>query len=346
MYYLIKYWISLGLFSYYKKIKIVGIENIPKDKPILFLSNHQNALLDILLIAINCSRKPYFLARADIFKNHFFRPFFYFLQMLPVYRLRDGKSSLLKNEVIFNKCGELLNEGKAILLFPEANHNLKRRVRPLSKGFTRILFSALNTNPNLDVHIIPIGQNYQTPTEMGDRAALNFGKPIRVKDFLNVSEKETIKTEVAKRIEVLTTHIEDELQYGVIVKKLALQYVDYLYPKKINAFLKGSIEIKNLPKYQPSVLLTLTRGIFYLINLPQVFLWRILLKPKVPEAEFMGTFRFGYCMVAYPFFYTIAIAVSIYTYNVKTACLIVIGHAVLNLALVKFGIATSYHRRK
>ena len=349
LYYSIRSWIFLGLFFYYKRIKVLGVDNIPKDKPLLFLSNHQNALLDILLIANHCSRKPYFLARADIFKNRFFRPFFSFLQMLPVYRLRDGKASLSKNEAIFNRCGELLNQGEAILLFPEANHSLKRRVRPLSKGFTRLLFNAWKMNPDLDMHIIPIGQNYQTPNEIGDSATLCFGKPIRVKDFIAISDKKTVeitKAVVADRLKGLTTHIENEVQYEAVVNQLESQNVDYGHPKAINSFLKGEIEIKKLPKYPTNKLLSLIRAFFYLINLPLVFLWRALLKPKVPEPEFMTTFRFGYSMVAYPIFYGLALLVLTYVYNIKTACLFVFGHAVFNHIFIKLGLVTSSVQRK
>lgn len=313
------------------------------------MSNHQNALLDILLIATHCSKKPYFLARADIFKNRFFRPFFGFLQMLPVYRLRDGKASLSKNEAIFNRCGELLNQGEAILLFPEANHSLKRRVRPLSKGFTRLLFNAWKLNPDMDIQIVPIGQNYQTPTELGDRTALYFGTPIRVRDFMDVSEKKTadnIKAEVEKRLQALTTHIDDGIASKAIINQLELHHVDYTYPKKINSFLDGEVKIGSLPKHQSNKSASMLKAIIYLLNLPVVFLWRILLKPKVRELEFMATFRFGFSMVLFPVFYGLTLIVLAYAYNIKTACLVVIGHAVLNLILIKIGVVTSSAQRK
>lgn len=333
-----KYWVSVGLFFYYHRIKIFGIEDIPKDKPILFLSNHQNALLDILLIATHCSRKLHFLARADIFKNHFLKSFFSFLQMLPVYRLRDGKSSLAKNQAIFSRCGALLNQGEAILLFPEANHSLKRRVRPLSKGFTRLLFNAWNVDFDLDIYIVPIGQNYQTPTKIADSAALYFGKPIRVNDLRSGSEKKTIeniKVEVTKKMKELTTHIADELSYESRANALASRHVDYLYPKKINLFLNGDTGMNNLPQRKTHLWSDFIKVLIYLMNLPLVLVWRFLLKPKVPEPEFMATFRFGFCLVAFPIFYSIVLVALTYVYDIKTACLFVFGHAVFNLFLIK-----------
>jgi 1-acyl-sn-glycerol-3-phosphate acyltransferase len=58
------------------------------------------------------------------------------LQMLPVYRIRDGWGNLTNNTAVFERCSKLLKTGECIVIFPEGNHNLKRTVRPLSKRFT------------------------------------------------------------------------------------------------------------------------------------------------------------------------------------------------------------------
>ena len=61
--------------------------------------------------------------------------------MLPVYRIRDGWGNLNKNTAIFSKSALLLSEDEAVVVFPEGNHNLRRTVSPLSKGFTRVVFA-------------------------------------------------------------------------------------------------------------------------------------------------------------------------------------------------------------
>lgn len=338
-YYFIKNLISLGLSFYYKSIEVKGLENIPQNKPVVFLSNHQNALLDVLLIATRCSRKPWFLARADVFKIALLRPLFQFLQMLPIYRLRDGKTSLAKNHAIFDKCSDLLNKQEAILIFPEANHNLKRRIRSLSKGFTRILFNVLEQHSKSDIILIPIGQNYQNPTDFGDSAILYFGKAIRVQDFISDNKNQSIqnlKSEVSKGLKQLTTHIENEEDYKVVIEQLDSNEVDYLRPKTINSYLiNEKAEINTLPKQKNTLLSKIFRILFYLNNIPFVLIWRVLLKPKVPEAEFMSTFRFGFSMIIYPVFYLLFLLFLGAFIPIKTACLLVIGHAVLNLFLIK-----------
>ena len=66
---IVRAYLKLGLFFYFKKMHVVGTKNIPKSKPVLFLSNHQNALLDALIIATKCGRFSYFLTRASVFKK-------------------------------------------------------------------------------------------------------------------------------------------------------------------------------------------------------------------------------------------------------------------------------------
>jgi len=343
-YYFFFYWVSAALFFYYKKIEVVGVENVPLDKPLLFLSNHQNALMDILLIATRCKRKPWYLTRADVFKSRIFKPLFAFLQMLPVYRLRDGKSNLPKNKEIFRECGQLLEHREAILLFPEANHNLNRRVRPLSKGFTRIIDAAFTANPNIDLQLIPIGQNYQSPTSAGDKATLYFGEPISVRQFRNKEDfAQRVKQVVFDELTNLTTHIDEE-NYNMVMEKLERFNVDFTKPTEVNErFAKNGFE--NVPKKTNNAATLVFRFLFRLINIPMIFLWRLLLKPKLPEPEFEATFRFGFVLLVYPLVYTLSLIVLGTIYNAKTACLFVFGHAVFNLILLKMGITSSNQRK-
>ncbi|WP_343485720.1 1-acyl-sn-glycerol-3-phosphate acyltransferase [Allomuricauda sp. d1] len=345
-YYFFKYWALCGLNCYYRRIKTVGLENIPKDKPVLFLSNHQNALMDVLLIATLSKRKPWYLTRADVFKSPFFRPLFHFLQMLPIYRIRDGKQNLFRNNAVFDKCGEILCENGAILIFPEANHDLRRRVRPLSKGFTRIIENALENNPEMDLQLIPVGQNYQNATEMGDAAALYFGKPIPLKKHQGTKlDSLQLRAKVFERLKKLTTHIEPDDEYDEKLARLMELDPDFTNPIHINAFLRGR-QVEQDIGLRKDGAGSFLRFLFYSVNLPLVFLWRLLLKPKVPEPEFMATYRFGFGMLVYPLFYLFIGLVLARVFEWKTACVTVILHAVLNFLLLKTMAPTSSVRRK
>ena len=86
----VRAYIRLGLFFYFKKIKVVNVDKVPKKGAVLFLANHQNALLDALLIATRSGRFSYFLTRASVFQNALISSILKSLLMLPVYRIRDG----------------------------------------------------------------------------------------------------------------------------------------------------------------------------------------------------------------------------------------------------------------
>ena len=69
LYRIVKLYVKTGLFLFYKKITITGEKNIPKNKAILFVANHQNAMMDPLIVATATNKTMYFLARASAFKN-------------------------------------------------------------------------------------------------------------------------------------------------------------------------------------------------------------------------------------------------------------------------------------
>ena len=93
----VQFYLTVGFKFYYKKIDVIFKEKIPKDKAIIFLSNHQNALLDPLLVSTSSTRKNYFLTRAAVFKNSTVAKLLNSLQMLPVYRMIDGVNTIQKN---------------------------------------------------------------------------------------------------------------------------------------------------------------------------------------------------------------------------------------------------------
>jgi len=308
-YNLVKLWIKASLHLYYGRIDITGLENVPQDKPVLFLPNHQNALLDVLLIAVDCNRKPYFLTRSDIFRSRILIAIFDFFRMIPIYRIRDGRESLKNNNAVFERCAHLLGSGEAILMFPEANHNLKRRVRTLSKGFTRILFAALEEYPKLDIGLVPVGFNYRDAEAFPDQVAIHYGKAFDLQDLLIEKDKlattQKIKETVTEALKDLTTHIENEEAYESIISQLDAQNLDYLNPTQVNKAISPLDENEPTPQSvsKNSFIRSILKGLFTILNLPVVILWRLLIKPKVWEPEFTATLRFALALLVFPIYY-------------------------------------------
>ena len=338
-YQLVKIYITIGLFFYHKKIMVTGRENIPRRGALLFVSNHKNALIDPLLIATTTTRNIHFLTRASAFRLKFVKWILSTVNMLPIYRIRDGKETLAKNEEIFQKCYEILNKKKSLLIFPEGTHDIRRWVRPLSKGFTRITFGALDQNPKLDLTIVPIGLNYTRAEEFAESVAIFYGKPILVNDFLmgknSNAEAIALREKVRRSMQALTTHIEEIENEDSILKKLG--NVDFLDPNDVNYRIEN---IKDqIPNTKPETKKTSTiwKFVYNLVKLNSIFavlIWSVF-KPKIQEVEFESTTRFAIGITAIPLFYTLQTLLVDYFFNTKIALAYLGVSVVLVLFLAK-----------
>ena len=339
-YQLLKKYVKAALYLYYGRIEVHGLKNVPEEGPVLFLPNHQNALLDVLLIVVDCNRKPFFLTRSDVFTRPVLKRFFSFLLMIPIYRIRDGRKSLVKNEVIFDQCATLFKEGHAIVMFPEANHNLKRRVRNLSKGFTRILFNAIEKEPAQKINIVPVGLNYRKARTFPDKVSLYYGESILVNDLYTVDDKPAstmaVKEAVSNRLKRLTTHIEEEDRYEEILTQLERAGIDFLDPQEANNAQK-SLDSLNLNTKEDKTSIGLLKLLFTVVNFPVIALWRFWAKPKVWEIEFMSTLRFAFAMISYPVYYLFLLFMVASLFSYKVAFITIAFLFVFNWTYVRLG---------
>ena len=127
---------------FYRRVIVLGSENINPNDHLIFAPNHQNALMDALAVLFTHKGQPVFLARADIFKKKVIAGILYFLKILPVYRLRDGFSSVKGNDEIFLKTIDVLKNRNGVVILPEGDHAGFRRLRQLKKGICRVAFQS------------------------------------------------------------------------------------------------------------------------------------------------------------------------------------------------------------
>ncbi|MFT7035290.1 MAG: 1-acyl-sn-glycerol-3-phosphate acyltransferase [Cyclobacteriaceae bacterium] len=197
--------VKIGLGYYFKRIKVSGIENIPKNAPVIFGANHENAFIDALLITTRTTRFTHYLVRADVFKNAFVRGIFKSFNMLPVYRIRDGFKSLKSNSTIFEACHKALAKGLSLILFPEGNHDIRRVPRKLTKGISRIALGTMNAdNPPKELYVIPVGLNYTDHKSFRSSVHIIYGKAIKIdlnnpETNTNETLRKTINTELLNR---------------------------------------------------------------------------------------------------------------------------------------------------
>lgn len=309
--------VKLGLFFYSKKITVLGRKNIPKKGAVLFAVNHPNGLVDPLYVTTTNNRQNHFLVRAASFKKPFIKKILESLYLMPIYRIRDGIKQLSNNQEIFEKCYTILNNGDTLMIFPEGSHDKKRTVRPLSKGFTRIVSGALEKYKNLEITVIPVGITYQHPSHFPAKVTVNYGKPIVTREIFdsNTPAKSIniLKGKVSEQLKTLSVHITDDENYEATLQKLNNAQVDFTDVNKVNEMIKNNLfNAKKSPKKN------YLKPLFYLIILNSFIpflLWKKATK-KIDEIEFIDTFRFSFNLFLFPLFLSIrAWIISIYFGN-------------------------------
>jgi 1-acyl-sn-glycerol-3-phosphate acyltransferase len=223
-YWLLKYPITKPIHDlYYRKIHIQNASKIPIGEPVILAPNHQNALMDALAFVIGLEFQSVFLARADIFSSRLAIKILTFLKILPIYRIRDGRANLQKNEEIFDITLDILhNRENPLCMFPEGNHGDKRRLRPLVKGVFRIALKAQEFyQAKSGVKIVPIGVDYKHYQKFRQTQLINIGDPIEVCEYWDdytenpVLAMNKLRDRLADEMKKLMIHIETEDYYDL-----------------------------------------------------------------------------------------------------------------------------------
>ena len=85
------------------------------------------------------------------------------------------------------------------MIFPEGSHLRKRTIRPLSKGFTRIVFGALEQNPDLQIQIVPVGITYQNSSVFPSKVSLKYGNPVLANSYFNPEDQVNQTRKIKRR---------------------------------------------------------------------------------------------------------------------------------------------------
>lgn len=330
-------YIKFGLFFYTKKITVKGRKNIPKKGAVLFAVNHPNGLVDPLYVTTTNNRQNHFLVRAASFKKPFIKKILESLYLMPIYRIRDGIKQLANNQEIFEKCFNILKKGETLMIFPEGSHDKKRMIRPLSKGFTRIVSGALEKYPELDIKVVPVGITYQHISNFPAKVCVNYGTPIGTREIFeaNSSAKSIniLKATVTAQLKKLSVSITDDENYETTLQKLNDAQVDFTNVDKVNLMIeKNKIPEKKIAKKN------YLKPLFYLIILNSIIpflIWKKASK-KIDEIEFIDTFRFSLNLGLVSLFYSLQTwTISIYYDNLIGFFYLTIS-ALLILIYVKF----------
>lgn len=202
----------MSLNLYFRRIDVIGEENVPENGPVIFVANHPSALIDPTTIATTLKREIHFLAGANWFgkgmKARFLKNK---LNMIPVHRpWLSKKKEVVSNDEMFKECYKSLDLDNCIILFPEASSTTVSKIRELKTGAVRIKAGFEEyTNQTKRVPIIPIGLSYSNPHEFQSRVVVKIGEPI----IFDSSEK---TEDLAELYRSQTNQVQEELKKSII----------------------------------------------------------------------------------------------------------------------------------
>ncbi len=121
------YWGTMGCSMLGLSLRFEGSRHIPQEGPVLLIANHQS-YFDPVMIGLAAQRRHlHFLARKSLFRNPLLSWLLGSLNAVPVDQQGVAKDGL---KVVLG----CLEEGKAVLIFPEGERTWTGQMRPLKPG--------------------------------------------------------------------------------------------------------------------------------------------------------------------------------------------------------------------
>lgn len=184
------YWIihrimTINIRASFKKVKCVGLENIPKDGAVILAPNHCNTLMDPLALLSQIRGQMVFVARADIFRKDSAAKALTFLKIMPIMRRRDGIRNVVQTDDTIKKSIEVLNNHVPFCILPEGTHRTMHSLLPIGKGIARIAVGAAAEMKGENVYIVPTGLEYGDYFRFRSTLRIEFGKPINVTSIIS-----------------------------------------------------------------------------------------------------------------------------------------------------------------
>lgn len=173
-------WIVRGAIYIWVKIyyraEIIGLENVPKEGPLIFCGNHRSYLDPPLLVA-TAKRDMKFLAKEELYKNKFLAFLGWVFEAIPV--KRDEKDiSAIKTSL------KDLKEGKCIALFPEGTRNGLEKGEKVKDG---VSFFAVRSGAK----VVPCG--IKGGTKEHRKVTITYGKPLDYSKYKGSKDKEILE---------------------------------------------------------------------------------------------------------------------------------------------------------
>ncbi|CAG8505677.1 37579_t:CDS:2 [Gigaspora margarita] len=212
-----------SIYGFYREIRVVGHENVPREGPIIACSTHSNMIVDPAVLAVTFPhhRKIHFWAKNSLFANKYTRPILVGGGVVPVDRTTKN------NKALFSATFEVLKLGEVVAVFPEGTSHSESRLLQLKDGASwaaleyasHIAQQEHTEESNSDddiviikkrkekqIVIIPCGITYVQKSKYRSSLITVYGPPIQIDPYLQdfLLDNRTAVKALTKRIEEIS----------------------------------------------------------------------------------------------------------------------------------------------
>jgi 1-acyl-sn-glycerol-3-phosphate acyltransferase len=204
-------WITgIALHWFYSDIRIVGEEKIPVGGPLLIAVNHQNALVDSLIVGWLVPRPISMTAKATLADNPFIAILFRILHVVPLRRVSDEaqRSNGLpvdrsRNAGAFKEILNLLGRNGAVLIFPEGKSHNELGLEPLKTGLARLALQARDKSAIKGLKILPLGLVFEDKGTPSTVVGAHVGQVIEMDSWPD-KDHTKLTEEIADRLRAVS----------------------------------------------------------------------------------------------------------------------------------------------
>jgi 1-acyl-sn-glycerol-3-phosphate acyltransferase len=274
---ILKLFIRAALWLFCAEINTKNKYLLNTKGPLLIIANHPNSFLDAIIIGTRYNRTIHFLARGDVFTKKLHRFLLSLLNMIPVYRLREGKEFLHLNEYAFVESARLLKNNEAVLIFIEGTCLNTNALQPFKKGTARILQACHTENLFPQIHLAGIA--YNNFKGIGKRVNLCIEPFSQTTAILSPKDRVNFNNAVFEKLSALIL----PTAHTPTIKKNALYYLNLPFYNIVYRFVdkktKGTV-------FFDSVLFSV---LFFLYPIYLLFIIVLLQFISIPQPIIFGT---------------------------------------------------------
>lgn len=202
-------WITgIVLHWFYGNIDVVGKNRIPTRGPLLIAVNHQNALVDSLIVGWVVPRRIAMTAKATLTENPLIAILFRLLHVVPLRRVSDeAKKSngfpldRSRNREAFREITDVLARNGAVLIFPEGKSHNELGLEPLKTGLARLALQGRDAIEG--IRILPLGLIFEDKGAPGTAVGVRIGEAIEM-DAWSGADHRALTEEIATRLRAVS----------------------------------------------------------------------------------------------------------------------------------------------